>query len=643
MIKDRKFLIVFGVIVAVVVAAAAGLYFFDWNLARGYVARRVSASTGRDFAINGNLRVHWALEPRITAEQITLGNAPWSKDPVMADVGQLDFRVNLLSAFGPHWVLPEVHLSGARVLLEKKADGLANWNFNDTSKTGSNPPDVGALSIEQGQLEYRDPGSKTDLRLDVSTSDIGATNPQSVVNVSGQGTYQGLGAKVQGQLGTLLSLRTATQPYPMKITLSFGSTQADADGYLIDPLHLKGEDINFKLSGRDLSALYPLVGVPIPPTPEYSLSGHLDHTGDQWTFKKFKGRIGQSDVAGDFTVDRGHKPQLLTAKLNSQSVNLADLGGFIGGDRGTRASPVKREGRVLPAEPFDLGKLRSADADIEFHGAKVVTQSMPIERMSAHLRVKDGVLTLDPLDFSMADGDLVSSIEMDARQPVMKTRADIKARKLRLEQLLPSAKSSALNVGTLGGRAQLEGTGNSVADVLGSANGRAGLIMDGGSISELTLRLMNLDIANAIPILLAGDRQVPARCMVGDFTAVAGDFRVKSLVIDTSKVNVTGSGDVNFADEALNLELVAKPRGFSLASLRGPILISGTFAAPKVRPDVSKVLGRGVAAVALGAATAGLGAFIPLFESGDNSKSSCHTLIADTESHTKTRPADIRR
>ncbi|MEK7874993.1 MAG: AsmA family protein, partial [Pseudomonadota bacterium] len=420
------------------------------------------------------------------------------------------------------------------------------------------------------------------------------------------------------------------------------TTKARVDGVLIDPLHLKGEQLNFTLEGSDLALLYPIVGVPIPPTPQYKLTGALDHTGEVWKFHKFKGTVGHSDLAGDFSVDRGKQPQVIVANLFSRNLDMADLGGFIGADRGERPSDVPRPpDKVLPAEPFSLEKVRAADADVRFKGEKIMTVKTPLEKMDAHLIVKDGKVKLAPLDFTVAGGNLVSQIEMDARQQRIATHADITAKGLHLDQLFPDSRFAAANAGTMGGRTRFDATGNSVAQILGSANGEAALIMDGGAFSELLLRLSNLDIANAIAVIIGGDKQIPVRCLVGNFKAVDGDFKVDALLLETDKVNITGDGDVNFADESLRLRLVAKSKGFSLVSLRGPIGITGTFKNPVLRPEMGKVLGRGGLAVALGALTSGVGALIPLLDFGKHQESNCAALISQAKSDAGVKASDM--
>jgi uncharacterized protein involved in outer membrane biogenesis len=163
--------------------------------------------------------------------------------------------------------------------------------------------------------------------------------------------------------------------------------------------------------------------------------------------------------------------------------------------------------------------------------------------------------------------------------------------------------------------------------MLAGADGNVGLMMEGGSISELLTRLSNLDLAHTLPILLGGDRQLPVRCMVTQLEGRNGRFAAKTLVVDTTKSKITGEGHIDFGAEALDLKLVSKPKDFSLAALRGPIIVEGSFDNPVVRPELRSAVGRGALAVALGVFTGGLGAIIPLLELGGEKDSNCAELV----------------
>jgi hypothetical protein len=74
--------------------------------------------------------------------------------------------------------------------------------------------------------------------------------------------------------------------------------------------------------------------------------------------------------------------------------------------------------------------------------------------------------------------------------------------------------------------------------------------------------------------------------------------------------------------------VASKSKGFSLASLRGPIAVTGSFLHPVVRPELQEGLLRGGLAVALGVATGGVGALLPLLDAGGARDSDCAALVA---------------
>jgi uncharacterized protein involved in outer membrane biogenesis len=629
-----------GSLLALAVLAVA-VALFDWNWLRGPIASRVTSATGRSFAIRGDLQVHWSWPPRVVANDVVLGNAAGSAEPTMVAVQRIEARVKLLPLLAGRLDLPELTLSGPHAALEVGRDGVGNWVL--AKHPGAEParwPTIGQLAIDGGTATYRDAAQDTDLTFDLKTT-VAAAAAADGVTLAGKGRFKGQSASVQAHGGALLGLRDAAQPYVLQASGNIGATRFGIDGQLLEPLQFRGERLAVRIAGPDLALLFPITGIPLPASPAYQIAGLLDHRGDIWTLRDFKGTLGHSDLAGEVSVDRGQQPQKVVATVVSKALVLADLAGFIG------AGPPKPAGeppraRALPADPFRLDKLLAADVDLHFKGDKIVTANLPLERVSAHMTVSGGVLKLAPLDFGVAGGNLVSTLEMDGRQAKPQTRLDITAKGLHLDRLVPSAtRLGGVGTGTIGGRAALKGSGASIAQILASANGDAALIMEGGSVGELALRMSNLDVANSLLLVLGGDKQVPVRCMVGIFGAVDGVFTSKALVLDTPKASMTGHGTVDLRDESLHLQLVTESKGFSLASLRGPLDVSGTLKNPVLRPALQSAGIRGGLAVALGVATGGIGAaLLPLLDFGTKKDSDCAGLLLQARQATGVRTSD---
>ncbi len=428
--------------------------------------------------------------------------------------------------------------------------------------------------------------------------------------------------------GSFRSQRVDHPDVSMDVTLRVGDTRASVKGIVRDPADARSMDMHLTLAGASLAELYKIVGVPLPPTPPYRIAGRLVQRGDLWEFRQFTGAVGDSDLSGDFLVDRGRTPQFMKADLKSNRLALADLSGFIGAEKtpsGKVTTP--NPNRVLPDSPYSLEKLRAADADVKFEGKQILTERMPVRNMSTHLVVKGGVLTLSPLNFGAAGGNLSSDITLDGRNSLISSRADIRVQSLQLAQLLPQLKTAKASVGEIDGRVRLVARGNSVAAMLGTATGDTTLAIGEGEVSDLMLRLSNLDLANALLALMRGDRSVPIRCVVADLAFENGVMQPRQFVFDTAHTTLVGEGKANFADETLDLRLVAKPKRASLLSLRGPINVSGTFAHPSVMPDLGRLAARAGGAVALAAVATPLALIVPFLQTGGNQDVQCGPLM----------------
>ena len=593
-----------------VVGMIALLLLWDWNWFKGPIERTVERRTGRALHIDGNLDVDLGRIASVRADRIRFANAPWAKTPTMASADRVAFDIELGPLLRREVRIPEIRLTRPVLNLERGAERRGNWEFG--TDEGGAGPQFRRVLIEAGAFAFLDSAQKTDIRIDVATDPASAAQPAPPIVARGGGTWEGNAFKMSGRAESPLELRDAQSPYRLDVKATAGRTQAHARGQLIDPLQMKRFDVRFALSGANLDDLYPLVGIAMPDTPPYRFDGRLRRDADTWRYSGFTGRVGDSDLAGDATVTVGGKRPRLEAKLVSKKLDFDDLAGFVGGapqtgggettnpELAARAAKQRASGRLLPDTAYELDKLRAMDADVRLKATHINAPKLPLSNMDAHLVLEGGVLRLEPLNFGMAGGTIRSTVRMDARESTNRTRAQIAARGLELNHLLPDTQLARDAVGKVGGEIALAGNGNSIARMLGTSNGEVVLGMGRGQVSNLLIELAGLDVAEALKFLITKDRKVPVRCAFADFEVRNGVMTARSFAFDTTDTIILGEGDINLREERFDLTLRPRPKDRSLLSFRAPLYVTGTFRDASIRPDLKRVGLRAALAITLG-------------------------------------------
>ena len=599
--------------VAVAIVLVVLVLLWDWNWFKGPVERAVEARTGRSFDIGGDLDVDLGTTVGIRADRLRLGNAAWSEEDEMASVERAGIRVHLPSLlFRRETRIPEIELVRPRVRLETSDEG-GNWDmFGEPS--GGTPPRIERLWIEDGELVFLHPAEETRIDIRMESREAARDDVAPPVAVEGTGEWRGNDFSLEGQVASLLELQQPDAPagYGVDLHARAGRTSAHARGRLFNPFQFQRFDVQMQLEGANLQDLYPLVGIALPDTPAYTLDGRLGRDGNVWTYQEFKGTVGDSDLGGDVTVTVGGERPHFRADLVSELLDFDDLAGLVGGapDAGAddtsnpeleaRAAEQAASGRVLPDTPYALEKLRAMDADVRLRATRIDSPVLPLDHMDATLSLVDGLLTLEPLDFGVAGGTIRSNVRMDARGEVIETRLDGSVRGLELQQMFPDSAVAEDALGAIGGEIGLTGHGNSIAGMLGSANGEVMVGMGRGQVSNLILELAGIDVFEALRFLITGDRLVPIHCAFADFSVQDGLMEARALAFDTADTIIVGEGTIDLDEEALDLELRPRPKDRSLLALRSPLVIDGTFANPGIRPDMGRLGVRGAIALALG-------------------------------------------
>ena len=326
----------------------------------------------------------------------------------------------------------------------------------------------------------------------------------------------------------------------------------------------------------------------------------------------------------------------LTASLTSSYVDLADFKGLYGGKPEGSSAPSKPaddSGRVLPDTKIDVAKLPGVNAELSFDATRIQSAGgLPIERISLGLQLRDGELTVKPLRFHTARGDVDLSFHFTpfTRNSPPRMQAELDIRHVDLHQLLdhpsmpPIARSTG---GIVGGFAKIDTTGVSTREFLAHMNGDIGIFMENGQLSQLLERLAPIDVLGALGVYVIGGKPVQINCLVSRFAVQHGIATATTMLVDSAADMIVGKGNLNFADETLYLELSPYNKSFTLVSLRTPVQVQGTFAKPDFHIEAAGLAARIGAAVGLGVVFPPA-VLLPLIDTGLGENNACGKAYA---------------
>jgi AsmA family protein len=631
MTRGRRIILIAAAIVLTPIVLLAGLVLLvqsEWG--ERWAEKQVAERTHREVQLEG-IRLRAAWPPIVTFERVRIGNPPWAKTPNLVDAEGLAARVEVWPLFARRIVVPYLEARKVEAGLELKGD-QATWRFGQDERDPSRI-DLDRVVLSDGHIVYRD--ENEDTALDVNAK--GSLGETGEVRLTATGKVRGEPAKGEVTLPGLAAAATTSIRFAGNGTV--GRTHAVAEGTF--GTSFETFDFQLKLSGQTLKELHKVLGLVLPETPPYNLAGRLRHSGKEWVFDPFTGKVGDSDLRGNVTYLKGGPRPLFRANLESKLLDFDDLGPLIGAPPktgpGETASPEQRakaaqlaaSSRVLPHQKFSTEHWSEMDADVHLVATKVQRpKQVPLDSLSTHLVLKDAVLHLDPLNFAAAGGRVTSKVVIDshAKPPAGDIRADVQG--LKLAQLFPTLKTMEDALGTMYGRAELKGRGASVGDLLGTSNGKVVLAANGGRVSDLLVQLLEIDVAHAAMLLGTRKTQVDLRCAVGTFAVKHGVAEPESFVVDTTETNVKVSGKIDLNQERFDLQTQGKGKSPSVLVVRSPIVMEGPLKKPSIHPKAGPIAVQVGAAAALAAVAPPL-AIVPFLDAGTGKDADCDKLLAD--------------
>ncbi|MDO6416303.1 AsmA family protein [Sphingomonas sp. BIUV-7] len=616
------------------------LYLTKGRFLRGPFERTLSAQLHRSVKTRGDFQLF--LDPfdvKLVVAGLTVRNPDYATKPYLISAERLQARIASLTLFRKKWRLRELELANAGLDLEwDKAHRRNSWTFSD--RKGGEPltlPVIDRATLSGTTLRYRDPRLRLLADLRFQTIRSADARIGSAVRFAGRGQIR---ATPFTTTGALLSPDETVQRGRNQLTLRAYAADnvIDMRGTLPSLAALEDVPLAVAARGRNLARLLDVIGITVPDTRRYALASQLILHEDQYRFTRMHGRFGDSDLSGAFTVHNIEPRVRVEAMLATHRLDIVDAAPFMGYNPDEIAAKgaagaithVRGAPRLLPDARLRIEALRAFDAGLRWHIDTVRSRTIPLADIDLRLSLEDRLLKLVPLTFTMARGRVTSDVTIDARMRPVRTTYDVRLLPTPISQLL--AGFGAIEAGTTGtvkGRAELIGDGDSVRDSLASARGRIAFVLPSGTFWMRNVQLVELDLGVFFQRMLQNKLKQPVRinCGLVAFTVRNGLATADPILIDTAKNVIAGRGSFSFRDERLDLAIRADAKTFSLLSGQSPVGLGGYFAAPVIRPLSTQLFSRSGIGLGL-AALAPPAALLAFVDPGDAKSAACGPVLA---------------
>lgn len=595
-------------------AYVALLHAFPAQRLTTLLAEQVHTATGREFRIGGKLSLQLLPTIAVVAEDVAFGNAPWGSRKEMATVKRAAFEVAVSPLLRGELHVLSVDVDGADVLLETGERGQANWIFGEHDKPTAQAPSgttpqvrLDRFSLSDSRIAFRVGLTKAAHALDIDALQVVSQGDRVALSAR---FAQQRSWRLEGTSGRYEALARGQADWPFDLRLVGDGARLAASGSL-DP----GGSLQAKVTVRvdNAAALAPWFDAAALPMPIEG-NAELTRTATAVSADAVQLSVGGQSMSGKVTVHTRPAGPRIELSLAAPTIDLARWG--IGQPAASASAPSPASHEPLFADtPLPTIALPGTPLRASVQIDRLTAPGVPaLSALKAQIDIEPDRLLADPLSFTLAGGAVHARLELGVR------RSDPLRAKLRGEATGLSVEAidamrgvgGHFRGGHLNASVNLEAAGRTPHALASSLSGTASVsVADTAMIGGAAAMERNLVVAllQALLPMQETEKSLRIECAVVHLPLRSGVARIdRSIAMETDKVAISASGEVNLAAQTVTLSFEPTPKkglGLDSSNLAKLVMVEGPLQSPRIGVDM-KGTAKEAANIGAAVATAGL-------------------------------------
>ncbi len=614
--------IVIGCLAVVIIAALLLIpRFVNVQKYKPVLESKVTEATGRPFSVGDDLRLSLFPWAGVSFSDLRLGNPAGFAEKEFVTVKSFEVRLKLLPLIRkdiqikrfvvnePHialitdkkgrtnWEQPKPPSKGAPTQKEKKAPAQDTGRFELPISALT----VGNLAINNGSALWddRQAGIRKEIsQINLSLKDVSLERPVTL-------TFSALADQkpisIEGSVGPIgQGFQAKTIPIELSVK-AVKQLAMQLKGSLENPLTNPAVNLDIEVDEfsprrlvAELDQKFPIETSDPKALNSVAFKTHVKADAGNVSLSNGTMSLDQSKLKFSATAADFSRPNL-KFDLDLDQINL-DRYLPPPSDQPTagKTDPTAKSSAKKP----DYTPLRRMILNGTAKIGQLTVSKARLQDVLLQIKAKDGIIELDPIKLKMYQGNATGNAVLNVVKNTPQSDLKLRIKDIQVNPLLKDVLAKDFLEGRTTADINLTMIGDAPEQIKKTLNGQGDLRFNDGAIVGIDLASMARNIKSAFGM---GSQEGGKRPRT-DFTELALPFTIKNGVVNTPGsslkspfIRIIAAGTADLVKETLDFRVepkaVASIKGQGDASQRSglmvPVLVSGTFASPKFRPDLS--------------------------------------------------------
>jgi AsmA protein len=621
-----------ALIVVVIIAIIVAPMVISFDKYKPRIEAEATKALGRPVTLGGPISPSVFPWVGIALSDVHLGNPPGFKEKDFVSVGQFEVRVKLLPLLLSTFSEIEIKrfvIKEPRIVLEKTKDGKSNLDgLGKSSSAGEAPAaktspaapkapatapglpvksfQANEFAITNAQLLIIDAaaGSRHEIKdLNLVLTDLSL---DKVIGVRFSVLADGKPITVTGKLGPV-----GPEPGKSPVTLDLVAEllqqlKIEIKGQVDSPAEKPAFTMQLQIPSFSARKVLAALDQPLPLEPAdpkvlnaIALAMKISGTPEQVAISAGQLTLDDSKMTFEAQAKEFDKPNLkLKAELDQIDV-----------DRYLPAPATKKADE--PAAPAatpaakqkkktDYTPLRKLVLDAQIKVGALKAKNARMQNIVVKATAQNGVIRLDPLSIDLYKGQVATTGTFDVRQDQPRTAVNLSVNSVQVGPLLKDFLNKEILEGGASAGISLQFDGDQPELIRKTLDGKGELTFKDGAIVGIDLANMVRNVQTAFGLAEKSTEKPRTDFaeFVAPFSITKGVTTLENARLNSPLMRVVAGGTADLAQETIDMRvepkfvatLVGQGDTQQRSGLMVPVIISGTFAKPKFKPDLKSML-----------------------------------------------------